>query len=493
MRVRPRKFNLRQVLTDTSLFRKIYMITLAFEMLALLDMVALGIKCIVLSWGLFLLIHNFFITPRAFKVKYKYLLWSFIALMVVTSFVHMSLWFVPNLAIAYHTAICFFVFYGMYTEMSHEQIEREMVFLFRFFVMFGAAFGAVSLLILFINTQMNAAWYHLGIYGSRLIGVYTNSNILAFSMIASVVACDVLNDSYIRLKFKSIRVNKWLLLLCVIINLVCLFLSDSNAAILFFIIYCTLRVFCISFFKSQISSRFKFITSGLLLVVFCFVMLSVSLAVRNKCQDFMSIIVNDIHKVEEVKKDILIDELEDESQNILPDEPIPAVSEYVPDLHIGRANYEISSGRNILWNQGLQLFWKNPVLGIGRANLMMYGKKYLEKRLIYSDLHNAYLTILVSNGVLGFAVFMIFSFAVAGDVCRHLFKCVNYNYFGIFFKFFAVLVAYCGYCFVEKAIIYDMTFMVSFFWLILGYNISYIRCFSKASAKILNNAPKNLH
>ena len=56
------------------------------------------------------------------------------------------------------------------------------------FVYFGL-FGAVaSIGILFWQGESVVLGYHLGIYCNRLIGVYTNSNILAFSMFSAVVA-----------------------------------------------------------------------------------------------------------------------------------------------------------------------------------------------------------------------------------------------------------------------------------------------------------------
>ena len=91
--------------TNTSLFRKLFLISLSLEMVAFLDIPALVFKCLVLSWGLFILINNFFIERKAFKVKYKYILWSFLGLMIITSFVHMSIWFIPNIALALYTAV----------------------------------------------------------------------------------------------------------------------------------------------------------------------------------------------------------------------------------------------------------------------------------------------------------------------------------------------------------------------------------------------------
>ena len=134
---------------DASLFRKAYIILISCEMLAFVYVVALILKSLVLIWGSFILVHNFFIEGLAFKIKHKYLLWSFLILMIITSIVHMSIWFVPNLVITYYTAVCFFIFYGMYMQQDLESIEKEMIFILKFFVNFGLIFGSLSLLILF--------------------------------------------------------------------------------------------------------------------------------------------------------------------------------------------------------------------------------------------------------------------------------------------------------------------------------------------------------
>ena len=120
------RLDFKSMATDTSLFRKLFLISLSFEMIAFLDIPALVFKCFVLSWGLFILINNFFIGKKAFEVKYKYILWAFLSLMTVTSFVNMSIWFVPNIVLVLYTAACFFMFYGMYTDSPFEEIEEEM-------------------------------------------------------------------------------------------------------------------------------------------------------------------------------------------------------------------------------------------------------------------------------------------------------------------------------------------------------------------------------
>ena len=474
------KLNFRSISLDTGLFRVIYLMLISFEMIAFLDIVSLVLKSVVLIWGLFILVHNFFIEKLAFKVKYNYLLWSFLTLMVITSVVHMSVWFIPNIAITYYTAVCFFIFYGMYTERSKDQLEEEMSFILKFFVYFGLIFGTLSILVLLFKREIHVGGYYLGIFRNRLIGVYTNSNILAFSMIEAIVACDIINDSYMRSKFNLKRIKKWILVLTVLVSFICLFLTDSNASFVFIIIYSTIRVFCNVFFKSSYAYGVKLVRSLLVTFGFCILAMSASFGLRDSCQKLISTVMIDIYKREDAfrrkfeSRATLGDLIDQKGLSKEKDQTENKTEEPITNFHIGRQHYEVSSGRITLFKQGIEVFKHNPWIGIGRANLGLYSKKYLSGGLIHPDLHNGYLTILVSCGVIGFLFFGIFSFLVGLDVCKHLFLYVNKEYFSTFCKLFSLLVAYCGYCLFEKAILFDMTFMVGFFWSMLGYTVSYM-------------------
>lgn len=460
---------------NTSLFRKVFLIILSFEMLAFLDIISVVLKSLVLVWGLFILIHNFFLEKLAFKVRHKYIIWSFLTTMTITSFAHMSIWFIPNLALVFYTAMCFFMFYGMYLEGDHEKIQAEMNFILKFFVNFSLLFGFLSLTSLLCRQNLCMWGYHIGIYQNRLIGVYTNSNILAFSMIEGIVACDLLLDNYMKNKFKFGKMSNLKLILCLIICSVCLFLSDSNASFVFIIVYATIRVFCNLFFKRQLQEKVKFFRSSMVTFGFCVLMMSLSLCLRDYCQGFMNVIITDVHtyeasfarKIEKVSKAII-------TKNIGGSDDYASPEDFKAELHIGRDNYEVSSGRITLFKQGLEVFKHHPLIGVGRANLNTIAKRYIPGGLKHPDLHNGYLTILVSTGIIGFTIFAVFSFVVSLDICRYLFICVNDASFGVFCKLFSALVAYCGYCLFEKAILFDATYMVGFFWSILGYAMSYI-------------------
>jgi hypothetical protein len=433
-------------------------------MIAFLDVVSLAGRCIVLSWGIAVFIYNFLIIPKAFQVKYKWLIWLFVLVGVITSLVNMSVDFWPNMVFVYHTCVCMFIFFGMYIEGDFEKIESEMIFVLKLFVLFAFIFSFFSIVILIFKAQMNVGSYYLGIFGNRLIGVYTNSNLLAFSMVVSIVSCDVLSDGHIKNKFSHEIFHLWFLNCARVINFMSLFLSDSNDSFLFIVIYFTVRMFYSIFSNYDTLNLSGLIRGSMILIVCAVSMLSVSFCARNICQSAIGVILNDVHKVEEP--------VSDDNNDILPNQP--SINSYIPDIKVGRNSSDVSSGRITLFKQGLIIFKANPLIGIGRGNLLKFSEKYIEGGLCFSDLHNSYLTILISYGTIGFAIFLMFSAAVAFEVCAFLFQNKNMPCSGVFSKLFAIIVSYCVYALFEKAILSEITFMVVFFWYILGFAVSYV-------------------
>ena len=458
-----KKFKDKNIFLNTSLFRIVYLLSLFFEMLAFVDVIALAVKCAVLVWGGFILFSKFLVNKKAFKIKYSGLLWGFIAVSFITSLWNFSKDFPANMVFVYHSMVCFFIFYGMYIEKEHKLVEKEMIFLLKVFSILSTVFSVFSIGILVFKAQMNIESYYIGIFRSRLIGIYTNPNLLAFSMVVSIVSCDILRDKYIRKNYPQRSFSPFFAFLCMGINFLALFLSDSNASFLFMIIYFTTKIFYKSLAAYTSIKLSQLIREGSCLLACCATMVAGSFLARNACQDIITLFVEDIHKIEEPITD----------DNPGPAPNPAAVNTYMPEVSLGRENYDISSGRFTLFKQGIELFLASPVLGIGRGNLVAYGDKYIDGGLAFSDLHNSYLTILVSYGVLGFSFFLSFALLLAKSVYKYLFKSVHLPDSSVFSKLFCFLVAYCAYAVFEKGILSEITFMVVTFWLILGYAISY--------------------
>ena len=146
-----------------------------------------------------------------------------------------------------------------------------------------------------------------------------------------------------------------------------------------------------------------------------------------------------------------------------------------PEIEIGRVEQQdLSSGRLDSFQKAFLLFEVKPILGVGKANIVPYGERYLVNGFRFFDLHNGYLTILVSCGLVGFELFLLFLI----ELLRKAYYLVK-KFTTIPEKdqqtvsvFISALLGYGAYAMFERTILFDITFMVIIFWVILGHFMS---------------------
>lgn len=441
------------ILSDTSFFRIAYIIDLFFASVVFLEVPSLVFRCIILTWGLFLLINKFIYSGNIFKIKYNKIILAFIASNILTVVIHIVDNFLPNIVSVYHIVVCLIMFYGMYAEKSRDKLEKEMLIIFKAIVLITTVLSFAGLVLFMFKAQIKLGDFWIGINNNRFTGLYINSNMLAFSCVVAIIFANVLIKFYNNNNEGKTIFNITFLLISISLNFLSLLLSDSNASFLFIIIYLIVLGFYYLFkVQNNIGTR-NIIQKSVILLLFGVSLILVSFAIRGFCQNGISVIVNDFTKIKHPSYD------------------------NQAGVAIGRENYDITygSGRSVLLVQGLELFRYHPILGIGRGNLLNYGAQYLEKGLKYNDLHNGYLTVLVCSGIIGFSIFFCFGICVAVKMCKYLFKS-RYEYeINVFPNLFAAIIGYCVYSLFEKTIFTEITFMVMAFWLILGYAMSYMR------------------
>lgn len=458
--VNSKKESILNVVFDSRIFRIAYIMDLYLDTVAFLENFSFIIRCFMLLWGGIILVNNFIMKKNIQKIKYFKLLLLFLISCFLTTFIHISDNFLPNLLAIYHTSVCFFLFYGMYVERDSRDIEKEMTLVFKIFIYTTAILSIIGLLIFYFAVQVHIGGYWLGIYRNRLQCVYTNCNFLALHSVISIICCHIL---ICKNKVQGIESNikkNNIYYICMSIDLICLILSDSNASLLFLVVYVIVYIFYKVFsFNGQVYIN-HVIKRSLALFFVALILAFSTFAFREFCQDGVAKIINSVHNVEEPTHD----------------------NEHTKDnTQIGRENYDISSGRITLWKQAYLMFKKNPIIGIGRGNIVEYGDRYLEGGLIFSEFHNGYITILVSWGIVGFTIFAAFSLCVSVNMAICLFKRPQEYTNDIFPNLFAFLVSYCIYSLFEKTILSEITYMVLIFWLVLGYAMSYVNKYSKSS------------
>jgi O-antigen ligase len=427
-----------------------------FETIAIVDFYAIYIRGAITVWGFLAVFYKLFKKPGILKIEYKNLALIFICLCLFTSFLHISWNFFTNIALVFHIFLCFFIFFGAGRNTAKIKFEKEFIFLIHFFILFSSVISLLSFIVFLHKFSINISGYTIGIIGDRLTGLYSNSNFMAFFAVIALVSIDVSDNFYFK---NRIKIHFYLKIFLMLINITSLFLSDSNASFVFIIIYFILKIFLNKFFIETKNSSLNLFREGFFLFLCSLILVSGAFLLRSGAQGIISFAANNIkRKTTEI---ILINNINESEMNMV-------TTFQEEEIKFGRSNYEISSGRIFLFKQGFELFKYHKFFGIGRANLFEYSRIYLDTELIFPDLHNGYLTILVSYGIFGFACFFIFIVMVFKkyiNIARNSHEADS----ELMVKLLSVLISYIIYAFFEKTFFSEASFMGTVFWVFLGF------------------------
>lgn len=90
---------------------------------------------------------------------------------------------------------------------------------------------------------------------------------------------------------------------------------------------------------------------------------------------------------------------------------------------------DYSNGRMKIWENGLQIAQKSPVIGVGYRNITQYAKEHFPEGYLvknasgvkYDSMHNLELDVLIGQGILGGAVFLV----LVGNILIILYKNIH--------------------------------------------------------------------
>lgn len=449
------------------------MLCLFFTNVAFLQIPAYAALAFLAIWGLYITIRNI-VKYKAYK-RLEFGIWAmaFLAMNVITAIVHISDNFLINMLFILFMCICFFVFYGVHTEpdtnIKHEIYELARIFLYMITLM--QVFGIFCL---FMDISYRNEWIKLIVYENRYTGFFINPNLSGFSSVVVVFSIHILTIHNFDSKTPQIsKISRIWLASGLFISIITLFLSDSNASLVLFLGYVIVFVICKFLFSREKFDKKQFVLKFISTVVAGVVIIFCTFFMRTICQIGVAAIISSANQISV-----------GDSDNVLP----IAENEEVTFEH---ENENVDSGRFTLWSQALTIYSHYPIEGIGKGNILHYSYDYFEEGMHFSnlysgdfaslfavfttDIHNAYITILLCSGVIGFLLFMIFAFRNGFFMTRFLYNAKDKLQNDIFPCMFSFVVAYLGFALFEKAILYDISFMVIIFWMILGqmtcYNI----------------------
>ncbi|MBF0713648.1 O-antigen ligase family protein [Gemella sp. GH3] len=131
---------------------------------------------------------------------------------------------------------------------------------------------------------------------------------------------------------------------------------------------------------------------------------------------------------------------------------------------------ELGNGRLTIWKDALTLYKKNPIFGIGPSMQKVNADRYEDISIPSMQegraMHNSYINILLSYGIVGFLIIILWLFTI---LCRLFFKQYFIGKFNAeYIIFYGMLVLLGTYMFLDAAFI-NITYQQIFFMFFVGY------------------------
>ena len=466
---------LKEKLNDTSLFRIIYVIDLFFCMISFLQILAYVLLVPLFCWGLRLVYLNQKRYETFARMRFGIWVGAFLAFSLIPILFNLSYTMLISFLMFLHVLICFCIFYGMHTEPNLD-FRSELDVIAKVLIVLTTGFNLVGFFCLLFGIHFTYEFSELyfvrfPIFENRFTGVFYNPNWLGFASVVSVVCCHFFSKpSLYNIRTRRI-IGRGFLLTCAIINLFALILCDSNAAFVLMLGYVIVYVTYIFFDRRDGLSPSKVFIRIIVLVMVVAVFIGSSLIFRTVFKAGFAAVTSKTNSLVDVLFDDekLINEI---AEGEMPETPQEQA------VTFNHENANLDSGRFKLWRESFDLFKISPIIGIANGNIVFYSEEYLNGALHYSyhnsDLHNGFLTILVSTGVIGALLFGTFGFRFAKHAAQHLFLRRKTVRDEIYPCLFAFLTAYLAYAFFERALLYDISFLVLWFWLMMGYTGCYV-------------------
>ncbi|MBR1732048.1 MAG: O-antigen ligase family protein [Ruminococcus sp.] len=442
---------------DPSFFRVCYIAVLFFTNLTFIQIPAYLALVFMFFWGVRLAIYKIRVQHCLKRLRFSIWLIAFMAANVVAMLIFFTWGIIYSIIMLLHMSICFFIFYGIHTEEGLNP-KAELYKVCRFIIYATSIAGIIGFILMMCHVKFELNWDNIFIikfiiFENRFTGIYMNPNMLGFVSVVSIVCCHIISKHDFLAQAKKPRISRIVLAVWLCVNLFSLLLCDSNASFVLLICYV---IFTIVFYFFSNPARLtlkQILTKSLALLLACVYIVGAAFLTRMVCQKTFSTLL---------------------TTTKLSDEAIESKEE----ITFEHENKNADSGRLKLIKESVGLFKISPVFGIGNGNIILFSQQNLSGTLAFNyhnhDLHNGYLTILVSSGVLGFCLFAVFGFRFTKHTVSNLFKRQKADSQDILPCLFAFCCGYLIYSLFEKALLFDISFMVMWFWYMIGMTGVYL-------------------
>lgn len=452
-----------KVLGDTLYVKLFYLLIMITQMQIITKDIAGPFVKLSLVYGFLVFVYDFFTRKRIIRNKFFPLIAIFFGLMFISIAVNYNKGFVENFKLFAYAAFEFFVIAMVPSDKSEEDIKREykiisIVAIIAIAVIGLASFVTFAFYIQTTYTNHIGGLCYVGVApDNRLYGITGNANSLGMQMLTLFA----LAISYIAI-FKPKR--KIPLYAVMLLSILCMLLSGSRASAIGFIAF----AFCFIFFwimsKTDKKPLFKLYIKNALISL----LITVVLFVGGKAVTFVSgYIPSIIQSTTEME--------------IKDSEEVEKLFERFETERNDTETMVKGSGRIDLWNAALKIFQHHPIFGVGFAEVQDYANKYMPGTDLPiakwgGGVHNIFLQVLASGGILAFIAFLgIMAFFAVKAFIKLFADFKNGESSMLFITAFSVIIMLLVIQLFEVRMIYRITAESLFFALFFGYLQYYLQ------------------
>ncbi|MDT2820800.1 O-antigen ligase family protein [Enterococcus devriesei] len=421
-------------------------------------------------WGVLIVLYEFFIRRTLFKMRYASLLILAILSFCITVVLNRSYFLIPSIYNLGYLLISLVVIFPsddtQTTETKKSKIYNfNLIFIF---VVFTAATVSIIQFLLLISYHVPTGTPGLlarqGFLEHRLFGIYTSPNVGAIFGYCSIIL------SLLNVFFKKMSKPMTLFLISnFIIQILYLIISSSRGGQLVILSFLILFVllFLIPKFRDNFSDVVKINNKWTIgITVLLLLLLSIgSSCAKNLLSIVPTVIDKEIAAVDKKDKEVI-----DQEKVVLEHSPEDA---------------ELSAGRFTIWKAAIKSVEQSPVFGFGETDFygnsdgtFLNNKKLTtldknELKRAHGNMHNGYLQVLVSSGIVGFfSIYIFYAFNVLSllkqfFVAKRFQKKSDFLILGIILIFMITLFVDEM---VEAHLLFNKRDVISIiFWYYLGY------------------------
>ena len=447
------------------LFNKVNLVYFSITIMMLSTVTMLSpftteLNIVILLWGGIYFIYDIITKRSCINSKYKVYLIIYMIIFFISIILNIENNLIDNLKTFVYTGFFLFVLYSYDTKKELHNTQKELVNFNNIVIFISSitSFIAIIMFILLIQFTYNDIPQGF-IYpdSPALWGLYSNPNSGGMIATLSIILTIVNIYLYKILNTKTISKTKFsYYIFNIVTQWLYLVLCNSRGAVLSLLATILFGVFYKYFYKFK--EKFNIIKSIIISLLISFI-------VFFGYNIFLSISKSTLAYIPKY-----VEELTSTNNVNTPNSDI--------EINLDREikSGHISTGRAEIWSYGLNTLKFNPLFGHGPGNIGLAKQKLYpndtSKYVITNNMHNGYIQILLSNGILGVIFFGIFMILIAKDsliaILNHNIN-INKNHKETIVLILAPILAIAVNGMFENVILLTQSYITTILWTCMGY------------------------